>query len=217
MARTTRLPPPPAAPDVHAHRTRILRQARADFFQQGYSRFTMDGLAAELGMSKKTLYVHFAGKDEIIGAVIDHLAAEIRANADALLASRELNLAEKLRAFIEGMMTRLAALSPATLRDLQRFAPRLHQKLEEVRARTLPYVFGRFIEEGQLSGLVRTQILPGFATEFLLQAMQGLMQPANLERLRLTPREVIATVLDLYFGGLFTSAGRKQYEKLFPR
>lgn len=109
--------------DLPAPRTRILRQARADFFVQGYSRFTMDGLAAELGLSKKTLYVHFAGKDEIIGAVIDDLAAEIRAAADTLMASRELNLAEKLRAFIEGLMERLAALSPATLRDLQRFAP----------------------------------------------------------------------------------------------
>lgn len=218
MARTARLPsPPPADPDVHAHRPRILRQARADFFLQGYSRFTMDDLAAGLGMSKKTLYVHFAGKDEIIGAVIDHLAAEIRADADALLASRELNLAEKLRAFIEGMMTRLAALSPATLRDLQRFAPQLHQKLEDVRARTLPYVFGRFIEEGQLSGLVHPQVPPVFATEFLLQAMQGLMQPATLERLRLAPREVLATAIDLYFGGLLSPAGRKQYEKLFPR
>lgn len=217
MARTARHRPPPADPAAPAHRGRILRQARTDFFLQGYSRFTMDGLAAELGMSKKTLYVHFAGKDEIVGAVIDHLAAEIRADADALLASREFDFAGKLRAFIEGMMTRLAALSPATLRDLQRFAPRLHQKLEDVRARTLPYVFGRFIAEGQRSGLVRTQLPPGFATEFLLQAMQGLMQPATLERLHLAPREVLATALDLYFGGLLTPAGRKQYEKRRPR
>jgi len=203
--------------DLPAPRTRILRQARADFFAQGYSRFTMDGLAAELGLSKKTLYVHFAGKDEIIGAVIDDLAAEIRAAADTLMASRELNLAEKLRAFIEGLMERLAALSPATLRDLQRFAPPLHTRLEEVRGKTLPYVFGRFIEEGQLDGLVRTSVPTGFATEFLLQAMQGMLQPAALERLRLAPREVIATAINLYFGGLLTPAGRKQYEKLFPR
>lgn len=215
MARPATLRPPPA--ENHAHRSRILRQARADFFAQGYSRFTMDGLAAELGMSKKTLYVHFAGKDEIIGALIEHLAAEVRADADALMASRELNLAEKLRAFIEGMVERLAALNPATLRDLQRFAPQLHARLDAVRGKTLPYVFGRFVEEGQLTGLVRPDIPTGFATEFLLQAMQGLMQPATLERLRLAPREVIVTAIDLYFGGLLTPAGRKQYEKLFPR
>src|SRR5215207_5438284 len=147
-------------------RKRILRQARADFFGHGYSAITMDALAGELGMSKKTLYVHFGGKDEIVGAIIDDLAAEIRADADALLCNRELNLAEKLRGFVEGMVERMATLSPRTVRDLQRFAPKLYAKVEEVRGITLPYVFGRFLEEGQLAGLVRTTLPPGFAIEF---------------------------------------------------
>jgi AcrR family transcriptional regulator len=198
-------------------RGRILRQARADFFAHGYSSFTMDGLAAELGMSKKTLYIHFAGKDEIVGAVIDDLAAEIRADADAMLRNRELNLAEKLRGFVEGMVERMATLSPRTVRDLQRFAPKLYAKVEEVRGKTLPYVFGRFLEEGQVAGLVRTNLPPGFAIEFFLHAMQGMMQPATLDRMRLAPREVVATGVDMFFGGLLTNAGRKQYEKLFPR
>lgn len=214
MARVT-----PSLPEreLAGQRDRILQQARVDFFAHGYVRFTMDGLAAELGMSKKTLYVHFAGKDAIIAAAIEHIAEEIRADADALLAHRGLNLAEKLRAFIEGMMLRLAALGPAPLRELQRFAPALHNRLEAVRARTLPYVFGRFIEEGQATGLIRDTVSPVFATEFLLQAMQGLTQGATLDRLQLAPREVLARAVDLYFGGLLTSAGRKQYEKLFPR
>ena len=207
----------PAVTEATALRTRILRQARQDFFAHGYSRFTMDGLAEELGMSKKTLYVHFAGKDEIIGAVIDDLAAEIRADADALLSNRALNLAEKLRGFVEGMLERMAALHPRTVRDLQRFAPKLYAKVEAVRGVTLPYVFSRFVEEGQISGLVGTSQPPGFAIEFFLHAMQGLMQPATLERLRLAPRDVIAQGIALFFGGLLTNAGRKQYEKLFPR
>jgi AcrR family transcriptional regulator len=206
-----------AVPETAPLRGRILRQARADFFAHGYSRFTMDGLAEELGMSKKTLYVHFAGKDEIIGAVIDDLAAEIRADADTLLRNRELNLAEKLRGFVEGMLERMAALHPRTVRDLQRFAPKLYAKVEEVRGVTLPYVFGRFVEEGQMGGLIRTNLPPGFAIEFFLHAMQGMMHPTTLERLRLAPRDVIANGIDLFFGGLLTHAGRKQYEKLFPR
>jgi AcrR family transcriptional regulator len=198
-------------------RRRILRQARDDFFAHGYSSLTMDALAAELGMSKKTLYVHFAAKDEIIAALIDHLAAEIRADADALLQNRELNLAEKLRGFVEGMMARITTLHPRTVRDLQRFAPKLYARLEEVRGTTLPYVFGRFIEQGQEAGLIRTAIPPAFAIEYFLQAMQGLMQPAALDRLRLAPRDVIPLAIDLFFGGLLTTAGRRQYEKLFPR
>lgn len=177
----------------------------------------MDALATELGMSKKTIYVHFAGKDEIVSAIIDDLAAEVRADADALLRNRELNLAEKLRGFAEGMVERMGTLTPRTVRDLQRFAPGLYAKVEEMRGKTLPYVFGRFLEEGQSAGLVRTTLPAGFAIEFFLQAMQGMMHPAMLDRLRMAPRDVIPMAIDLFFGGLLTSAGRKQYDKLFPR
>src|SRR5688572_12296567 len=204
-------------PNLDEVRLRILRQARADFFAQGYSSFTMDALAGELGMSKKTLYVHFAGKDEIVGAVIDDLAAEIRRDADALLRNRTLNLSEKLRGFVEGMVERMASLTPRTVRDLQRFAPKLYAKVEEVRGTTLPYVFGRFVEQGQETGMIRATLPVGFAIEFFLHAMQGMMQPATLERMRTSPREVIPAAIDLFFGGLLTNAGRKQYEKLFPR
>jgi AcrR family transcriptional regulator len=197
-------------------RLRILRQAREDVFAHGYSSFTMDALAAELGMSKKTLYVHFAGKDEIVSAVIDDLAAEIRGRADALLGNRELNLAEKLRGFVEDLVNRIGKLNPRAIRDVQRFAPQLYARLEEVRGTVLPYVFGRFIEEGQAAGLVRPSLPAGFAIEFFLHAMQGMMHPATLDRLDLTPREAIPTAIALFFGGLLTTAGRKQYEKLFP-
>lgn len=211
---------PPASPtdsDLAEARARILRQARQHFFSHGYSRCTMDELAADLGMSKKTLYVHFAGKDEIIAAIIDDIGVEARADAEALLRNRDLNFAEKLCGFVEGMMQRLSALNPSTVRDLQRFAPALYAKVEEARRTNIPYIFGRFVEEGQVAGFVRDNVSAAFAIEFFLQAMQGLQHPSSLERTQLTPREVIARGIDLFFGGLLTPAGRKQYEKMFPR
>jgi AcrR family transcriptional regulator len=50
---------------------RILKAAREQLFTHGYHALTMDGLAHELGMRKKTLYAHFAGKDEIVAAIIE--------------------------------------------------------------------------------------------------------------------------------------------------
>lgn len=177
----------------------------------------MDELAAELGMSKKTLYVHFAGKDEIIGAVIDDLGEEVRREADALLQNRTLNFAEKLHGFITEMVERLSALHPRTLRDLQRHAPALYTKLDDMRRRNVPYVFGRLVGEGQSAGLVRTDLSSDFAIEFFLQGAQGMLQSPALDRLHLAPRDVIPRAIDLFFSGLFTPAGRKQYEKHFPR
>ena len=216
MARSVPTRPLPAAAD-NPVLTRIVRQARTHFFAHGYCQCTMDELAAELGMSKKTLYVHFAGKEDLMRAVIEDLGREIRTSADVLFANRQLNFAEKLRGFAEGMMQRLGQLNPRTMRDLQRFAPELHQQLSEMREKNIPYVFGRFIEEGQRTGMVRKDLDPAFAVQFFLQAMHGLIQPATMERLHLTPRELLPRAIELLFGGLLTPAGRKEHEKLFPR
>lgn len=203
-------PPDPAV-------ERIVRLAREHLFAHGYSTCTMDDLATDLGMSKKTLYVHFASKDEIMRAVIEQLGREIRSDAEALLANRSLGFAEKLRGFAEGMAEKMSKLQPHALRDLQRFAPALHQQVVEMRQRNIPYVFGRFIEEGQLAGRVRTDLDAAFAVEFYLQAMQGLFQSGALERLKLAPRDIARRAIDLFFGGLLTPAGRKEHEKLFAR
>lgn len=67
MKRQTRIAPPPAAT---AARRRIIAGARRHFFANGFRRVTMDDLANELGMSKKTLYTHFSSKEELVKAVL---------------------------------------------------------------------------------------------------------------------------------------------------
>lgn len=208
QSAATELSPPP---------DRILSEARALFFSGGYSAFTMDDLAAAVGMSKKTLYVHYAGKDAMIRAVIDAFAAEVRADTETLLANQSLRFAEKLRGFAQGMVERLSALSPAILADVEQYAPALHRHILAARAKNLPFVFGRFIEEGQLCGAIRDDVSPVFASEFFLHAMQGLMQAGALKRLRLEPEQCFDHAIRLFFGGLLTSAGLKEHEKLFPR
>jgi AcrR family transcriptional regulator len=207
-------PAPPAALGV---RERILSRARIEFFERGYSGLTMDELASDLGMSKKTLYVHFPSKDAIITTLIDTIASNVRREADAMLGNENLNFAEKLHGFIERLVGQLTAVNPRSLRDLQRMAPHLHERVEDVRAKNIPYVFGRFIAEGIEAGHVRPDVSPAFAIEFFLQAMQGLMHPVTLERLGLRPNEVVPRAIALFFGGLLSPLGRKHYEKVFPQ
>jgi hypothetical protein len=102
------------------------------------------------------------------------------------------------------------------LRDLRRFAPALHRHVEQLRGKNILYVFGRFVEAGQLAGMVREDVSPVFAGEFYLHAMQGIMQPATLSRLNLPTDVAVDRALRIFFGGLLTTAGHKEYEKSFP-
>jgi AcrR family transcriptional regulator len=177
----------------------------------------MDDLATELGISKKTLYVQFQSKEAIIEAVLDAFSVEVRREAEQLLVDQGLSYAEKIRGFALGLMERLAPVTPAVLRDLQRFAPALYLHLEQLRGRNISYIFGRFVEAGQLAGAVRDDVSPLFAAEYYLHAMQGLMQPATLQRLKMKPEAALDRALRMFFGGLLTPAGHKEYEKSFPR
>src|SRR5215472_15034479 len=60
-------------------RQRIVDAARAHFFSHGFRSVTMDDLAEELGISKKTLYAHFPGKIELLEAVLANKFAGVEA------------------------------------------------------------------------------------------------------------------------------------------
>ncbi len=201
----------PAAPPAPADR--IVAAARTQLFAFGYSALTMDDLAAELGMSKKTLYVHFPSKDALVEALLNQFVAGVRASADTIFGDKTLSFTAKLHRFSETMVQRFTRLGPHVFRDFQRSAPHIYRKIEELRHHNIPHIFGQMIRQGQAAGMVRADLDPAFAIEFWRPAIQGLMHPDTLERLKLSPDQMFARAIDLFFGGLLTPAGRKDYEK----
>lgn len=92
--------PRPAAPT----RKRILQAAYRLFRRQGYSRVTMDEIAASAGLTKRTLYHHFRSKDVLLADVLHEqqgLALQaFQTFGDQLSGSPE--------AIVEGMFRELA-------------------------------------------------------------------------------------------------------------
>ena len=75
------MPRPPTSPTVAAPRTgpreRIVAAARRQFLAHGIRSVTMEELAGDLGMSKKTLYAHFPGKAELVQAILVEKISEL--------------------------------------------------------------------------------------------------------------------------------------------
>lgn len=216
MPRKPTQPPLPAPEPDPGPRARILAAARPRFFAYGYSGLTLDELAADLGISKKTFYVHFPGKDALVEALLAEFVHDIRASAEALFAEPGLSFAVKLHRFIEAMVRRFERMNPHVFRDLQRSAPHIYRHIEELRHHNIPHIFGLMVRQGQAAGMVRTDVDPAFAIEFWRPAIQSLMHPDTLERLKLNPDQMFARAVNLFFGGLLTPAGRKDHEKHLP-
>jgi len=80
-------------------RNRIMMAAIEEISNTGI-RFTMEELAGRLVISKKTLYVHFASKEELIGAIIDSFIDRTRQLDEEILNSATLNVSNKVKALL---------------------------------------------------------------------------------------------------------------------
>lgn len=207
--------PMPLSPPTQEHATglpsRILATARKVLFGTGASALTMELLSKELGISKKTLYVHFPGKDAILCAIVDGFAAKIHARLEEIVSDPKLRSPEKLCLLIETIGEATARLTPALLRDLERNAPVVYERIDAVRRRNIPYFFGRLIREGIKEGYIRSDVDPDFVCEFWLHAIRGLMSPEVMEKYNLTPGQTVARGISLFMSGLLTQSGRELY------
>lgn len=186
---------------------RILATAREILLRDRYSGLTMDNLAFALGMSKKTLYIHFPSKDAIGSAIIAITGKTIRREAQELIESSK-GFAEKLEGLLRLVATHLSVLRPDFLQDLQRFAPHLRRELDGMKERNIPLLFGRVLSIGLEQGMVRPDIDVTFLIEYWLQVIKGMHDPEVLRRTGLTPREAFEKAVELFFCGLLTPAGR---------
>lgn len=71
------------------------------------------------------------------------------------------NTAEKICRVVDTMGNVLSRLNPVLLRDLKREAPAL-KKLDDMRSRNIPLVFGRLIQLGMADGSIRADVEPEF-------------------------------------------------------
>jgi AcrR family transcriptional regulator len=210
----TRNATPPATDG--AARARILGRVERELFLHGYSALTMDALAHELGMSKKTLYRYFPGKDAMVGAVIEKFVASLRSAVDARLREKR-PFIQTVADIVTTAAPKISRLSEHVLRDLQRFAPELHRKFEDLRGKHFPAVWSALLRRGVAEGAVRADLDTDFAAEVMLNALRSFTHPDAPAARGLSPEQIIARLLNLIMNGLLTTGGRKSYEKHFKQ
>ena len=63
----------------------ILNKATEMFLTLGFKSVTMDDIASEMGISKKTIYQHFSNKDSLVKTVTINLFEKISCGIDEII------------------------------------------------------------------------------------------------------------------------------------
>ncbi len=187
-------------------RTRILEKAEQFFLTHGYSRVTMDDIATELRMSKKTLYRHFSSKEELGEAALEASFARISAELDGIILDERLDFGERLRLFLRTVADRYAS-GASVLRDFQRDAPNLWQRLQQLRRESVQARFGALLAAGVEAGAFRADVEPRLVIRMVLTLVDQLLRPDVLAELELSAEQLFPSMMGVLLDGIRT--GRK--------
>jgi AcrR family transcriptional regulator len=203
--------PPTADQETDAGtRLRIVTAAQERFMAFGFSVVTMDEIARDLGMSKKTLYQFFPGK-------LDLLAATSRRNSDACekeldaIAAENLGFFDRARKTFEHIARIYSRLSPAYMTDVRRSAPRVWSEIQKFRRERIGRHMHALLEQGVKQGVLREDLDRETLVRLYLTMTSALLNPELSGWAQGEPiAPIFETFVRVYFEGLITPAGRKK-------
>lgn len=187
---------------------RIVVAARTHFFAHGFRSVTMDDLADELGMSKKTLYAAFPSKLDLLRAVLLEKFRHVEADLDQVTSTVSTDVLGALHQLLACMQRHAGEIQPPFVRDIRREAPEVFKTVEDQRRKIIQRYFGRIFEEGRRAGIIRKDIPTRLMIEMLVGVTEAIMNPPKMAELGLTPQIGYLSVVTVMLEGLLTEKGR---------
>jgi TetR/AcrR family transcriptional regulator, cholesterol catabolism regulator len=166
------------APSLYKYmdvKERILQKATQLYMQYSVRSVTMDDIAEQSGVSKKTIYQFFADKDELVQAVFlaEINESETCCNMDRYASANAIEEVFKAMEMVERMFR---SMNPSLLYDVQKYHPSAYVHFEKHKNEYLHTVIRDNLERGIAEGFYREDFNVDIITRFRLESM---MLPFN--------------------------------------
>ena len=187
---------------------RILQKATDLFVRYGIRSVTMDEIAIQLGISKKTIYQFYADKNELVNAVIEQYLSHNkdccdRDRVDAKNAVHELFLAMQM---VQDMFENM---NVSMLYDLEKYHPKAYQKFEKYKYEFLHKVIRENIERGIEEELYRDDFDKNIITAIRLENMLLPFNQALFPKSKYSLVQVQQQLMEHYLFGIASIKGHK--------
>jgi TetR/AcrR family transcriptional regulator, cholesterol catabolism regulator len=191
---------------------RILVKAEELFMQYGIRSVSMDDIANNLGMSKKTLYQYYADKDELVDAVVDGHIREIQTDCTNCRTEAK-DAIHEIFITMERIMEQFSNMNPMVLYDLEKFHFRSFQRFKEHKDKFLAKIIKENIEWGIKEELYRADINLDVITKFRLESMMIPFNVAVFPPGKYNLASLSEIIIEHFVYGLATIKGHKLIQK----
>jgi AcrR family transcriptional regulator len=192
--------------------TKILSAAVELFRQYGMKTITMDDIARRAGISKKTLYQHFANKSDIVLESVVWFKTKICDNCR--------NVIDESANAVEAMVRTQAIMdqmhkqtNPAALYEMQKYFPEAFEKFRAMLVEQDVEMVKQNIVQGIAEGLYREDVNADLMARYRVETSLLIFQPNLLVNERYDLLFVAHEICEHFMFGIMTAKGEKLYQK----
>lgn len=193
-------------------RQKIIKFTMDLFFQKGIYKTRMDTIAKELQMSKKTLYKHFASKEDLVKSIVTDYQMQIKNLLIEQTSSNKSSLEKFIGLFnIIGKM--VSKISETALNELRIHYQNIWLQIEAFRNELLKEELSKVFLQGQQEGFVNDIPIEILMTIYIA-SVRAVVNPEFILNNKFSAKEAFEITLNLLMNGILSPKGIKVLKEL---
>ncbi len=191
---------------------RILEKAQELYLKLGFRRVTMDDIATELGMSKKTIYQHFADKNALVEECSSYFLNKEKCREQEV-AEQANDPIEEIIMSTKMMREMLGTINPVAFHDLQKYYPKAWAQYLQHKSHFLEVVKNNLLK-GIEKGLYRADLDIEILSRLRIESVDMAFNPDIFPEKKYRLLDIQLAFIDHFIRGIVTEKGLKAYEAI---
>lgn len=136
---------------------RIIQGGEDLFLKAGIKSVTMDDIAKQVGMSKKTIYQFFKDKNELVIALVKRKLEEDEQQIKDII-SRSTNVIDEMINMMKCSEDVFSRINPIVIHDMQKYHPDAWTAFQNFKAEVIIHTLEELLTKGIKQGYIRPEI-----------------------------------------------------------
>jgi len=191
----------------------IQKTANDLFLKLGFKSVTMDDIAEEMGISKKTIYTHYSTKSKLIEASVWHLMEELNTGIANLRAKNLNPIVEnfEVKVYVRRMLKN-EKTSPQF--QLKKYYPEIYNQVSSKKFEIAQCSIIENLERGIKTGHYRSNIPISFVSRLYFAGLLGVKDKSLFPEEDYNNNELMDYLLEYHLRAICTPKGIKLLEEL---
>jgi AcrR family transcriptional regulator len=199
----------PPSKGESSEKEKILEYAHSSFIAEGFSKTTMDEIANELGISKKTIYKYFPSKEKLVEEIAEMMIRQVTGELERVIEAKD-DVVTKFAMILDIYSSRIMRCSEKWYKDLQLHTPHIWKRIDNIRSQRIYESLGKLIKQGKREKLIGN-FPPEIVVTSFIATIRSVMTPDFIIQNKFSMKEAFEYSFDLLLNGILTKEGKEKW------